>query len=287
MSSANRLSAAEPGSHEASSTSRSRSDAPASTSESLPPHLRYDRRAVETYLSSYPLARLIRTRLHHGERLPSGPALLVGNHGPLALDTGLLIQAIFRENGRVVRCLGDRILFTNPIGRQMARSVAGVEGSPDNAHALLTHGEQVLVYPGGARETVRAANERYRLDWEGRLGFARTALRAGVPIVPVACIGSDDLFTQLVDSETMRNSLPGRVASLFLKPDYIPPLYFPKLRSTQFHYFFGEPIALTPGASAQDEAAVTELRDRTKDALEAMCEHGRAVRRAAIDGSER
>ena len=175
----------------------------------LPPHLRFDREAVASYLRNYPLARIIRTRLHEVDRLPEGPALLVGNHGPLAIDTGLLIQAIFRDTGRIVRCLGDRILFSNPIGRQMARSVAGVEGNPENARALLAHGELVLVYPGGARETVRNPNERYRLDWEGRLGFARTALDAQVPIVPVACIGSDDLFTQLVDSEPMRNSFAG------------------------------------------------------------------------------
>jgi len=256
-------------------------------SPELPEHLRFDRRAVEAYLRSYPLARVIRTGLHELERLPAGPALLVGNHGPLAIDTGLLIQAIFRENGRVVRCLGDRILFTNPIGRQMARSVAGVEGNPANARALLAHGELVLVYPGGARETVRNAGERYRLDWEGRLGFARTALDAQVPIVPVACIGSDDLFTQVVDSETMRNSALGKLAQRFLKPDYIPPLYLPRLRATQFHYFFGEPIAPEGGASGRDEPAVVALRDRTKAALEALCEHGRAVRRERLADKHR
>lgn len=245
----------------------------------LPHHLRFDRRAVESYLRNYPLARLIKTGLHDVERLPHGPALLVGNHGPLALDTGLLIQAVFRESGRVIRCLGDRILFTNPIGRQMARSVAGVEGNPENARALLAHGELVLVYPGGARETVRGANERYRLDWEGRLGFARTALDAQVPIVPVACIGSDDLFAQVVDSETIRNSFAGKLAMRFLKPDYITPIYLPRLRATQFHYFFGEPIAPVAGATGRDDAAVHALRDRAKEALEVLCEHGRAVRR--------
>ncbi len=233
-------------------------------------------------MRNYPLARVIKTRIHNVERFPEGPALLVGNHGPLAVDTGLLVQAIFLETGRIVRCLSDRLFFTNPVGRKMAADVGGVEANPENARALLSHGEHVLVYPGGARETVRAPNERYQLDWEGRLGFARTALDAQVPIVPVACIGSDDLFTQVIDGETMRNSLPGRIAQLFVKKDYIPPLYLPKLRPTQFHYFVGEPIALTPGARSDNEADVIALRDRAKVALEALCEHGREVRRERL-----
>jgi 1-acyl-sn-glycerol-3-phosphate acyltransferase len=251
-------------------------------SSQLPPHLRYERAGVERYLRNYPLARVIPTVLHDGERLPAGAALLVGNHGPLALDAGLLVHAVFREHGRVVRTLGDRLLFENPVGRQMARSVAGVEANPENARALLAHGELVLVYPGGARETLREAGDRYRLDWEGRFGFARTALDAQVPIVPVACIGSDDLFAQVVDGESMRRSALGQFAARFIKPDYIPPLYLPKLRATQFHYFFGEPIAPVVGTDGRDESAVVSHQQRVKAALESLLSHGRAVRRAAF-----
>jgi 1-acyl-sn-glycerol-3-phosphate acyltransferase len=253
-----------------------------STLSELPEALQYDRRAVEAYLRNYPLGRLIRTALHDVARLPEGPALLVGNHGPLAVDTGLLIAAVFRERERVVRTLGDRILFTNPIGRQMARSVGGVEASPENARTLLAHGEWVLVYPGGARETVRDPDARYQLDWKGRYGFARIALTAQVPIVPVACIGSDDLFTQVVDSETIRESFLGRLATQFIKPDYIPPLYLPRLRATQFHYFFGTPIPAVPGADVDDEASVRTHQERVKEALEGLLEYGRAVRREKL-----
>jgi 1-acyl-sn-glycerol-3-phosphate acyltransferase len=244
----------------------------------LPPHLRFDRPFVERYLRSYPVAKLIRSVLHDADRIPEGGCLLVGNHGPLAIDTGMLLHTLFRDTGVIVRALGDRFMFANPIGRQMARSVAGVEGSPDNAHALLAHGDTVLVYPGGARETTRDPSKRYQLDWEGRLGFARVALDAQVPIVPVACIGSDDLLTQVVDRETVRDSFAGKFFSQFIKPDAIPPLYVPKLRATQFHYFFGTPIA--PSApNANDEAAVRAHQRLVKTELEALLRDGLEIRR--------
>lgn len=247
----------------------------------LPRHLRLDRQLVENYLRGYPLARLIPSVLHELQRLPQGPCLLVGNHGPLALDTGLLIHAIWRDSGRIVRALGDRMLFSNPVGRQIAKRVGGVEGRPENARALLESGACVLVYPGGARETVRDASQRYRLDWEGRLGFARIALEQQVPVVPVACIGSDDVFRQVVDGETMRSSFAGRLAAQFVKPDYIPPLYLPKLRPIQFHYYFGEPVAPS-AADASDEGAVRSHQERVKRVLEGLVERGLAIRREKL-----
>ncbi|MDB4974416.1 MAG: putative acyltransferase [Myxococcaceae bacterium] len=254
----------------------------------LPPNLRFDRSAVESYLRSYPLARWIPSVLHDVARVPAGPVLLVGNHGPLAIDTGLLMHAFHRETGIVLRGLSDRMLFSNPIGRQIVRNVGAVKGTRDNARELLAHGELVLVYPGGARETTRDPRQRYQLAWEGRFGFARMALEAQVPIVPVACIGADDLFAQLVDSTTMRASLAGRFVSRFIKPDYIPPLYLPKLRATQFHYYFGQPIQPVPVPDSDvDETTVRAHQRTVKDALEALIDHGRAVRRERLQRKKR
>lgn len=249
----------------------------------LPQQLQLDRAAVEKQLRSYPLARFIPTVLHDVAHVPVGPALLVGNHGPLALDTGLLLHAFHRDTGVVLRGLSDRLLFTNAIGRRVVRNVGAVKGTRENARALLAHGELVLVYPGGARETMRDPSQRYALDWEGRLGFAHIALASQVPIVPVACIGADDVFTQLVASETMRASLAGRLAAKFIKPDYIPPLYLPKWAPVQFHYFFGEPIAPKPYDATGGERAEAEVRahqQSVKRALEQLIEHGLAVRNA-------
>ena len=45
-------------------------------------------------------------------------------------------------------------------------------------------GAILLVYPGGDREVFRTWRDRNRIDFGGRLGFVRLALRTGVPVVP-------------------------------------------------------------------------------------------------------
>lgn len=238
-------------------------------------------------MRNFGAARFIPAVMHGVERLPSGPALLVGNHGPLAIDTSVLIHALYRDTGRIARGLGDRMVFKNPITGYLARVVGGVEGSPDNAQALLSAEELVLVYPGGARETLREPDERYQLSWQGRLGFVRVALRAQVPIVPIACVGADDLLVQVVNREQVLKSPVGKLAAALLGEKYVPPLYAPRLRSTQFHYYVGEPILPNASASQIDDRSLVEQQQlRVKAALESLIEHGREQRRVKLAASQ-
>jgi 1-acyl-sn-glycerol-3-phosphate acyltransferase len=50
----------------------------------------------------------------------------------------------------------------------------------------------VLVYPGGDREVHRPSWDSARVDFDGRKGFIKLALNAGVPIVPVVSIGGQE-----------------------------------------------------------------------------------------------
>jgi 1-acyl-sn-glycerol-3-phosphate acyltransferase len=76
-------------------------------------------------------------------------------------------------------------LFTNKIGL--------VAAHPANAHRLL-HDERrlVLVFPEGQKGTRKLFWQRYKLRRFGRGGFVKTAIRAGVPIVPVAVVGAEE-----------------------------------------------------------------------------------------------
>src|SRR4051794_30093002 len=99
----------------------------ADVASELPPELRVNRGAFARWMRTFTLPRLVPNVLHGVERLPTGGVLLVGNHGPLALDTPMLIHAIYRDTGRVVRSLSDRMVFSNPLSRWSAVGMGAVE----------------------------------------------------------------------------------------------------------------------------------------------------------------
>src|ERR671924_759114 len=131
------------------------------------------------------------------ENVPAdGGALLASNHsGALPPDAPMIMQAIRNEhsNPRPLYMLGENWfkgypgigLFTNKIGL--------VAAHPANAHRLL-HDEQrlVLVFPEGQKGTRKLFWQRYKLRRFGRGGFVKTAIRAGVPIVPIAVVGAEE-----------------------------------------------------------------------------------------------
>ena len=64
---------------------------------------------------------------------------------------------------------------------------------PANAQRLLgDEGRLALVFPEGQKGSRKLYWQRYRLRRFGRGGFVRTAIRAGVPIVPVAVVGAEE-----------------------------------------------------------------------------------------------
>lgn len=135
-------------------------------------------------------------RLEGGENVPrSGGALLVANHGLNGYD-GLVLGALLkRDVGRLPFWLGERNLWRIPLLGRLLDFVDAVPGEPFAAAEILRSGEIVVVYPGGVNDSFKLSTERHRLKWGARSGFARVAMLAGVPIVPVAAIGVDDMYT--------------------------------------------------------------------------------------------
>jgi 1-acyl-sn-glycerol-3-phosphate acyltransferase len=207
-------------------------------------------------------------------------ALIVSNHGALGMDLPVLISRIYKKTGRRLRTLGDHVVFATPGLRDLAWQMGIVEGTPENTHRLLTAGEIVLVYPGGAEEALCSAEERYRLFWEGRYGFVRTALRAGVPIVPLVGIGTDDIYLQPISRNRVRRSGVGRFIAEHIGEKYVLPWFlglglFPL--PVHIHYLVGEPIDLGHGpASADDAEVVAALHARVKEATEVLIARGLA-----------
>src|SRR5207244_5851441 len=70
------------------------------------------------------------------------------------------------------------------------QKAGGMEADPEAAEHALCAGGSVLVYPGGDHEAFRPWTERHQIDFNGRTGFIRLALRTGVPIVPAVSCGA-------------------------------------------------------------------------------------------------
>ena len=62
----------------------------------------------------------------------------------------------------------------------------------------------MAVFPEGAKGAGKGFSERYRLQRFGRGGFVEIALRAGAPIVPVAVVGSEEIYPKVGDAPRAR-----------------------------------------------------------------------------------
>jgi 1-acyl-sn-glycerol-3-phosphate acyltransferase len=130
------------------------------------------------------------------DRIPAeGPALLVGNHsgGNLTPDTHVFTLAFTTYFGVERRFfqLAHNLVLAMP-GLGMLRKYGTVAASPQNAEKALDTGAALLVYPGGDYEVHRPTWDSAKVDFGGRKGFIRLALRKDVPIVPVVAIGGQE-----------------------------------------------------------------------------------------------
>ncbi len=161
----------------------------------------YDPELVDNLLA--PILRPLyqrwwRVRTVGMEHVPSsGPALVVGNHaGALPFDAMMVALAIHDEHPahRILRMLAADLAFTLPLIAPLARKSGNTLACEEDARRLLEAGELVGVWPEGYKGLGKPFRERYRLQRFGRGGFVELALRTGTPIVPVAVVGSEEIY---------------------------------------------------------------------------------------------
>jgi 1-acyl-sn-glycerol-3-phosphate acyltransferase len=129
------------------------------------------------------------------EKIPAdGGALLIANHaGAIPHDAPVIMHGIELELGRPVYGMADYFFRTVPVIGTLWSRTGGVVASPQNAYRLLREqGQLALVFPEGSRGPSKRFDERYQLRRFGRGGFVEIAMRAGVPIIPIAVIGSEE-----------------------------------------------------------------------------------------------
>ena len=129
------------------------------------------------------------------EKIPvDGGALLVANHAAaIPSDAPVIMHGIETELQRPVYGLADHLFKSAPVVGTLWARGGGVVAHPDNAYRLLQEQQQlVLVFPEGSKGPGKTYNERYRLRRFGRGGFVEIAMRAGVPVVPIAVVGAEE-----------------------------------------------------------------------------------------------
>jgi len=150
------------------------------------------------------------------ENIPErGGALLVANHAAaVPSDAPVIMHGIEKELSRAVYGLAEYLFRTLPVVGTLWSRAGGVPAHPDNAYRLLHDDHQlVLVFPEGSKGTGKLYRDRYKLHRFGRAGFVEIAMRAGVPVIPIAVVGAEESMPMLWKS--------GRLAKLLNLP------YFP------------------------------------------------------------
>ena len=216
-----------------------------------------------------------------------GRALLVANHaGSLfPFDASMMTMALMKEHPlpRWPRFLVLDLAFVVPFLSVFMRRVGGVPASLHNARALLERDELVMVFPEGVKGTGKPFSERYRLQRFGRGGFIETALRTRSPIVPVAVVGSEEIYPKIADAPALARALgapffPITPTFPLLGPAGLVPL------PSKWRIEFGEPIDLSdhPVEAAEDRALVFDLSERVRETIQASLYENLAKRGSAF-----
>ncbi|HET8602374.1 MAG TPA: lysophospholipid acyltransferase family protein [Marmoricola sp.] len=234
----------------------------------------FDAEITERFLLAAlrPIAeKWFRIEVRGAENIPAeGGALIVSNHsGTLPIDglmTGLMIHD---HTGRNLRPLGADLVFKLPVVSQLARKGGATLACNEDAERMLRGGELVGVWPEGFKGIGKPYSERYKLQRFGRGGFVAAAMRTGVPVIPTAVVGAEEIYP-----------LVGNVPSLarLLGLPYIPitPL-FPLLGPlglvplpSKWLIEFGEPIRTDDydEGAADDPMLVFNVTDQVRETIQ-------------------
>jgi 1-acyl-sn-glycerol-3-phosphate acyltransferase len=158
---------------------------------------KWDPGFVERVMSfARPFARLwFRSEVRGLDLLPPGGALLVSNHsgGFLPMDVPIFAAHYYETCGydRPIYTLSHDLLFRGPTPEAIAK-MGFIVATRSNAAKALRSGGLVIVFPGGDYDAYRPITARNVIDFNGRTGYVRSAVEAGVPIVPMVSIGGQE-----------------------------------------------------------------------------------------------
>ncbi|HSI80172.1 MAG TPA: lysophospholipid acyltransferase family protein [Solirubrobacterales bacterium] len=202
-----------------------------------------------------------------------GRALLVANHAGsiFPFDASMMTMAIMKEHPlpRWPRFMVLDWAFELPFLSSFMRRVGGVPAGPHNARRLLESDEMLMVFPEGAKGTGKPFSQRYRLQRFGRGGFVEVALRTGSPIVPVAVVGSEEIYPKLGESRVLARATGAPFVPLTPTFPWLGVLGLVPLPS-RWRIEFCDPIDVSAHApdAAEDRRVVFDLVEQVKETIQ-------------------
>src|ERR1700743_3250032 len=145
------------------------------------------------------------------ENVGEAPVLLVGIHSgaPFVWDAwtvGIQWWRRFGQDRPLHGTAHDALMAIPLIGRYF-RSMGVLPAAPDAIATALAEGRDVALWPGGEVDSLRPWTERDEANLAGRKGFVKMAIRAGVPIVPIATVGGADAMPVLFRGDRLSRAL--------------------------------------------------------------------------------
>jgi 1-acyl-sn-glycerol-3-phosphate acyltransferase len=185
----------------------------------------------------------------------------------------MVMQAIRNEHPepRPLYMLGEHWFKGYPGVGMLANKVGLVAAHRENAQRLLyDEGRLAIVFPEGQKGSRKLFWQRYRLRRFGRGGFVRTAIRARVPIVPLAVVGAEEAMPIFAHLRLMQ-----RLSGLIYFPlNHAFPhfglaaglMYLP----AKFKIRFLEPLDMSeyPPETADDPAEVQNIAERIRTRIQ-------------------
>ncbi|WP_375384074.1 lysophospholipid acyltransferase family protein [uncultured Microbacterium sp.] len=197
---------------------------------------------------------LAKVRIRKGDSLPRNGAYILAPNHYTEIDPLVVAVAVWRL-GRPPRFMAKESLFTVPVVGWALRATGMVPVARSSSSvsarktivasaALVEHGRGVIVYPEG---TLTRDPDMWPM--RGKTGAVRLALEAGIPLIPMAQWGAQELMARY-----------GKKISLW------PPR---KLVTVAV----GEPVDLSDLAGRHTQpAALAEATDRLMAAITALLE---------------
>ncbi len=224
------------------------------------------------------------------DNIPAAPAMLVSNHsgGTTIPDVWGLAIAWYRHFGvgRPLHVLGHELIFSNRVTGRFFERGGILHATTRVARQVLTSERRdLLVLPGGDVEVWRPHRDQFKVDFAGRVGYARLAIETQTPIVPIAHAGAHETLFVIASGR----ALARRIGLHRLVRAQVWPIHFslpwglaigplPHIPvPARLRYRVGVPI-IPPSRPPDDAKAVAELDDAVRTEVQRQLEmlHGEA-----------